>query len=402
MNIGVITYYRVANFGANLQALSTYYFLSSKGHNVTFIHYMSKGLYEATDLRYDEDAQIRAHLDFVDKHIVNQSVLCFSPSEVNDVIKEKNIQKLIIGSDAVLQHHPLLSRIEVHRKHRIFPYFVVHSVNKERLFPNLFWGHGLQVEDKCMISVSSQNSSYKQFSPFLKYRMRKALKEFSYISVRDDWTRSMVHSIMRRDVPVTPDPVFAFNQNFSENIPNKSEILNKFALPDKYVLFSILNTWVNPMYFKELKMLFESVGIKCVALPTPLGVRFENPFDITVNLPLDPIDWYCMIKYSSGYIGNNMHPVIIALHNGVPCFSIDNYYRTDWRGRPIIDESSKIYDILKRFNLLDNYSIPVNGELGRTPKEIFRKMMDFPVERVKNFSGNLYQSYVEMMNAIIQ
>lgn len=37
MNIGILTYYRVANFGANLQAVSTYYYLKNNGYNPLFI-----------------------------------------------------------------------------------------------------------------------------------------------------------------------------------------------------------------------------------------------------------------------------------------------------------------------------------------------------------------------------
>lgn len=32
MKIGIITFYRVPNFGANLQALSTYRYLENAGH----------------------------------------------------------------------------------------------------------------------------------------------------------------------------------------------------------------------------------------------------------------------------------------------------------------------------------------------------------------------------------
>lgn len=42
MNIGILTFYRVANFGANLQAVSTYYYLKNNGHNPVLVLYESK------------------------------------------------------------------------------------------------------------------------------------------------------------------------------------------------------------------------------------------------------------------------------------------------------------------------------------------------------------------------
>ena len=39
MKIGVLTFLNVANFGANLQATSTYYYLKNHGHVPVFINY---------------------------------------------------------------------------------------------------------------------------------------------------------------------------------------------------------------------------------------------------------------------------------------------------------------------------------------------------------------------------
>ena len=38
MNIGILTFYKVNNFGANLQAVSTYYNLIKKGHTPVDLH----------------------------------------------------------------------------------------------------------------------------------------------------------------------------------------------------------------------------------------------------------------------------------------------------------------------------------------------------------------------------
>ena len=42
MKIGVLTFLNVANFGANLQAVSTYNYLKKAGHEVVFLHYLSR------------------------------------------------------------------------------------------------------------------------------------------------------------------------------------------------------------------------------------------------------------------------------------------------------------------------------------------------------------------------
>lgn len=37
MNIGILTFYKVANFGANIQGVSTYYYLKKIGYNPIFL-----------------------------------------------------------------------------------------------------------------------------------------------------------------------------------------------------------------------------------------------------------------------------------------------------------------------------------------------------------------------------
>lgn len=52
----------------------------------------------------------------------------------------------------------------------------------------------------------------------------------------------------------------------------------------------------------------------------PTGIGFKHNFDFSITTPLPPLDWYALIKYAKGYIGENMHPIVVALHNAVPCF----------------------------------------------------------------------------------
>lgn len=399
MRIGIITYYRVANFGANLQAVSTYRYLERAGHTPIFIHYMSRQLYAATDGCYDADPQIKAHLDFVDSVILRQTETCFTTDDINRAIERHGIEAIIIGSDAVLQHHPLRSRIHLYGRRVIR--IRIDKVNDERLFPNLFWGYGINPDmRKAFMSVSAQNSQFKYFSSRLRRQMNEALKTFGYISVRDTWTQKMVQAITGSTPPLTPDPVFAFNQNAGELIPGKEEILRKFQLPENYILVSFINVRVPDDVIFALKERFAGAA-SCVALPSPLGIRFTHNYDYEIPMPLTPLDWYALIRYSGGYIGNNMHPVVVALSNGVPCYSIDNYTNFDFWRHPINDGASKILDILRRFNLADNHIAPYKDNTKGLETRIFDRLTTFPKEVVRRQSEQMYKSYEQMMHDIL-
>ena len=400
MRIGIITYYRVANFGANLQAVSTYRYLERAGHTPIFIHYMSRQLYAVTDGCYVTNPQIKTHLDFIDSIITRQTETCFTADDINRAIEKHGIEAIIIGSDAVLQHHPLRSRVHLYGRRLIR--LKIDKVNDERLFPNLFWGFGINPNiKKAFMSVSSQNSQYKYFTPKLRQRMAEALKAFCYISVRDTWTQKMVCAITGNGVPLTPDPVFAFNQNAGDLIPDREQTLRKFNLPENYVLVSFINVRVPDEVIFALKEQFAGVA-DCVALPSPLGIPFTHNYDYEIPMPLSPTDWYALIKYSCGYIGNNMHPIVTSLHNGVPCFSIDNYSNYDFWRRPKNDGSSKIEDLLRRFNLSESHIVPYKDNTRELEKRIYDRITTYPKESVMRQSEKMYTDYKLMMQNILK
>ena len=140
----------------------------------------------------------------------------------------------------------------------------------------------------------------------------------------------------------------------------------------------------------------------CVALPSPLGIRFTHNYDYEIPVPLSPTDWYALIKYSCGYIGNNMHPIVIALHNGVPCFSIDNYSNYDFWRRLKNDGSSKIEDLLRRFNLSENHIVPYKDNTKGLEKRIYDCITIFPKEDVMHQSEEMYTGYEQMMQDILK
>lgn len=397
MRIGILTYYKVKNFGANLQAVSTYCYLKRKGHEPVFINYIKKEGIAAIEKGKD-DPQWNAHIDFVNSIIKEQTPVCQTVEDVLKVIDDYGIESVIVGSDALLQHHPFITRIRKARRKIIY----IQPITSDRLFPNLFWGVGLS--DKipmALMSVSSQNSEYNLFLPSTKKAMFSSLKDMRYISVRDNWTQDMVKTIMKREVPVTPDPVFAFNQNLKDMIPDKEYILKRFKLPDKYVLLSLFSQALSENLIKELKQLFQKEGIALVILPLPTGIKFRHNADLEIKRPLSPLDWYALLKYSYAYVGSNMHPIVSCLHNAVPCFSIDNWGRTDFWGHKKDDGSSKVQHIMETFGVKQNHRLIENGRCKVTALEIYDGIMSFSKDSVSVIAAEHLSRYNNMMEDIL-
>jgi hypothetical protein len=226
--------------------------------------------------------------------------------------------------------------------------------------------------------------------------LKKALERFKYITVRDEWTKQMVQYFLNNpNIPITPDPVFSFNQNTYLPVISKDDLLKKYNLPDNYILLSL---GYNRKYVKKIEKEFElKKGYATIAFPTPMGLKNDYGLNYQITTPLSPLDWYYLIKHSSGYIGGLMHPVLVALHNNVPFFSFDGYgvakciipFFTKY-----IKESSKIYDILLKVGLPD-YVVPYKKKFKKIkPQMVVNKLLNFDENKVKIFS-EAYQNYYE-------
>lgn len=405
MKIGLLAYHAVCNFGAMLQLLSTYMFLKNHGHEPVIINWVAKDLenYYAQNTPISQiENQLKLRLQ-----LWKETALCRTIKDVANIISNEQIDAVITGSDAVAQHHPLFERI-------VFPcrnIIAINSVTSDVLFPNPFWGIWTDYLDKpvpvALMSAASQDSKYKYISKKLRKQMKERIMAFSYVSVRDVDTQKMFSFITEGQCcpSVTPDPVFAFNQNAASLVPSKEELMKKYGLSGKYMLISFKNekrcnvsqTWLNK--FQDIA---KHHGIQCVSLPFSTSLS-AGELESEIALPLNPIDWYALLKYSCGYIGNNMHPIVVCIHNTVPFFSFDNYGTKHANGLFCDSSTSKIRHILKVANLLD-CRIASNSLFRRTPspEHVFNKLQTFDKAKCKNFAQGYLNKYNEMMTKILE
>lgn len=405
MKIGLLAYHAVCNFGAMLQLLSTYMFLKNHGHEPVIINWVAKDLenYYAQNTPISQiENQLKLRLQ-----LWKETALCRTIKDVANIISNEQIDAVIIGSDAVAQHHPLFERI-------VFPcrnIIAINSVTSDVVFPNPFWGIWTDYLDKpvpvALMSAASQDSKYKYISKKNRKQMKERIMAFSYVSVRDMDTQKMFSFITEGQCcpSVTPDPVFAFNQNAASLVPSKEELMKKYGLSGKYMLISFKNekrcnvsqTWLNK--FQDIA---KHHGIQCVSLPFSTSLS-AGELENKIALPLNPIDWYALLKYSCGYIGNNMHPIVVCIHNTVPFFSFDNYGTKHANGLFCDSSTSKIRHILKVANLLD-CRIASNSLFRRTPspEHVFNKLQTFDKAKCKNFAQGYLNKYNEMMTKILE
>lgn len=365
MKIGILTFHRPANFGANLQAYSSMCYLSSLGHEVKVIDYVRQ-----TDFDYKNKVDIRqyeAHKHFVEvrlsltKQMTTDEDLC-------RIVKEEAFDAIVIGADAVWRS-PKDNNV----------YFA------EWLFKNK------DIKDVAVASISPAHmgNGYCNISDDKRKAIHECLSKFKYITVRDAWTKEVVN----RDIfggetfvrNVNPDPVFTLFRFIDDEQWNNCGQKSK-----GYYLMSLPKNWVNVgkfadkkrKWFAQFKAYVNGAGYKLVELPIPEG-KSGMKFDYTIDYPIDPLQWFLWIKNAKAFCGLRFHAIVSSISNGTPFYSIDSY-GDNGRIAKILDlvglhkmarkrdVKSKIYNLLKGSTLEKNRcGAMIECE---SPKKIFSKL----------------------------
>ena len=401
MKIGLLAYHAACNFGAFLQLLSTIEYIKKRGDKPIVINWIPSDFNKDYEKR--SRPEVRTLYAQLRKKYYPMTELCETDKQVARIIEKEGIEAVIIGSDAVSQHHPLRERIHFPCRRILY----IGRPTSDRMYPNCFWGsfnkylkHPIPT---AVISGSSQDSKFYLICGRTKRKMKSSILNFSYISVRDDWTQKMIEYLTDGEIvpDITPDPVFAFNYNASHLVSSKEDILSRYGIPDNYMILSFRGQKsVNQDWIDKFQALANGQGLACVKLPYADAPVFGN-IQYSVGDALNPLEWYALIKYSKGYIGNNMHPIVTSITNGVPFFSFDNY------GIPIIDgkwtngESSKIYHILKQADLLENRVYTLGQEYSPTePVDTLNAILSFDKKKAFAFANDCYQKYEQMMTQV--
>lgn len=400
MKIGLLAYHSVNNFGAKLQLLSTYCYFRNCNIETVIINWVPKDL---EHFYVQNDVQTVVNFSFRKKYW-NETSVCRNAKEIAEVIKQEGITAVVIGSDAVAQHHPLFERIRFSKK----KLFCISHPTSDRMFPNPFWGEfNNYLNNKipiAVISASSQDSDYHLFSYKTRKQMYNCIKEYCFLSARDPWTQKMYQYISCGSIvpKVTPDPVFGFNMNAANILPERQEILSKFGLNEKYVLASFRKpSCVSQKWIDLLKIECNKRHLQLVSLPFSDETDFGE-MDKKIEYPISPLDWYSLIKYSNGYIGNNMHPIVVSLHNCIPFYSFDNYGSRRLFGTIKSDKSSKIKHIVSISGLTNNRVSCISRRFTPpTPEKVVSAIINFDYEKCASFAKAWTKEYGEMMSNVV-
>lgn len=394
MNIAILTHCVARNYGANLQALSTAMHLKERGFTPIFLKWDAY----INEIKCKE--QIEMHDNFLKRYGFTVTDSCTTDEDFLREIEKYQIKNIIVGSDCVLtMGGPSL-----------LPYTIKNGrIEKKELlkdytFPNPFWLEYLYDRKdirKFLLSASSGTSNIKNISLETRMQMKRLLQKFDYISVRDLYTQRTLKNILgvEKDVILSPDPVFGFNDDLSI-FPNEETIKSKYNLPLKYVLASFYEKNLpDGVWFGKLRDKLKEFDIELIYIPMPQGGTPGKGIR-SIDLPIDPMDWYSILKYSNGYIGNNMHPIIVSIHNVVPFFSIDIHGEIYLKGKIQFTQNSKETQLLTILNLMKYHTSQMMYKFYPI-KRIVENIVNFNFEQCSWASKEMEVKFNETMSTII-
>lgn len=319
MKIGILTYHRAENYGAELQAVALRQYLTKQGAKVSFIDYYPdyhKKIYKLPVIPWKK---IIRHpfrhkffiKEYIYKYFRKRSFSKFQKKHINPYCAKKSdeFDAIIYGSDQIWRKQPILNDYNP-------IYFGFHHIKTKKHF-----------------SYAASTDSPPQNNED-KIRFKKLLKGLDTISVRET---TLLNSIkeLGYDSVVSLDPAFLLSKEEwikTLNLKKKDE--------EKYVLVYDLHETLD--YLTILNKAKEN-HLKVKRLIGKANLQLNNTACITAG----PTDFVEMIMNAECVITNSFHGLVFSLIFQKPVYATS-----------LPQIAGRILSLLSLINHLELYKSP--------------------------------------------
>lgn len=363
MKVGILTYHYCYNFGANLQTLAVQELLRRRGCEAVVVDYRDPWRAEMYRSKVSS-AQAEMHEDFSRKYLVVSPRLS-REQEVRDYCNDV-LDVVVVGSDQVFRLLPRWAPKQILRALRTGSASSGWTQVTDRL--PAYWlpwpRDGVQRPVRASIAASACGTSFFYLTRRVRREARECLRNFDFVSVRDDWTSIMVKWLSRGRVKpsLCPDPVFALNRCF--DVPPEET-------PDIDLSHTILVSGaLEGKWLAGFRSVARDHGFTISNLPDPERTLEFEQSDFTIGLPLSPLMWYAMLSRAAGYLGGRFHGLVSCTANRTPAISLD------LSNKPrLLKTTSRTYDLCCKARARSRY-VPVNRLSHPTPASVFERLTD--------------------------
>lgn len=369
MKIGILTFHRSINYGAYLQAYALCSRLNQENDiQAEIIDYQMK----VDDLHYKKHFPSK-RLGYVIHTLRLRNTF------------SKSINKLPKSKDKLISDDLNAFREFVKGK-----YDVIIAGSDEiwrndtyRGFPNPYWLPGELNAKKFTYATSAARCRFDNMPEDKTKALHEILKDFSYIGIRDERTYNELTKLnaVNDILKMNCDPSFVYD--FQASAERGRKIITeklKISKDKKIILFMGRNA-------KLIDELYQKING-----PKEIVTLFTYNKK-TVNTPfITPFEWMDLIACADFVISEYFHGVCFSIINNTPFYSVET--------RSQSSETSKVYDLLKRHDLLDRYHYKyqencINDIINKINSDSNRNNVDF-----SQIVSELRNNFNEFLTAI--
>lgn len=346
--IGLITLFE-ENYGSILQCYSTKTFVESLG-------------YECDVLSFNEAP--RNFIEKLAKYIKKILKILRYPSFLRYIVNEKRKKthsSLSLGTrkrmeDFISQtfHPQKVTEKDLKKSDWInqYDFFIAGSDQiwspKKDIYPFRFLSFA-PIEKRITLSVSFGISDVPEYN---KKQIRKLLQNYKSISVREETGIKIVEKYSSAKAIRTADPTIIYTKK------NWEDFSNGLSIDSDYILVHFLDT-PNKIALKSINELTTRLGINVIAV----GYNYEI-FRKLKNfkfMDASPKEYIALISQAKYILTDSFHTSIFSINLTKEFFVFARQYS-------LIPQSSRIIDLLHRFNLSNRFITSIN-DLNRALQE---------------------------------
>lgn len=348
--IGILTFHRVYNYGAVIQAYSMQKIIESYGYECEIIDFSKRIQFDYTNIISFHNGSKR----FLKTLILLPAVL--------GRMKRKRRFDEFINKSIKLSTNRYENEDQLRKSNDLYSAIVVGSdqiwnINKSSDFSAAYFLDF--AADKCSkiaYAPSIGSVSYEKLLPY-----RELIKRFNSISCRETGGAAIISKIINYKVPVVLDPTLLVNTGIIKKtattvIGQNDQTVSKYkSKQEKYLLYYSLDGFDKRKNNCEL--------LKAIKKKYGLSIKFitpEWPFH-NKNVGEDIIDagpkeFLNLINNASLICTNSFHGTALALKFNKPLFVLEDKGVKDERKRSILEQVGADSRIISNISELDRFS----------------------------------------------
>lgn len=355
MKVGILSLKYSTNYGGILQSFALQQVIEELGHEAEIINYSStiaeSWLHRMTFRIFNLLFTKNIFTTIKDKKKENKKVTAKDP------------QELIDNNESFMRQHlkrgPLVNERTIEEYCKKFDCIIVGSdqiwsvTNASKLIYFFDWNFSGKKISYAACSVNKKPAFLNRF------KIKRLLRHFDYLSVRDSVTEKFVFNTSGIHPQLVVDPTLMYNYD---------SLLEKRIIKEPYILTYILGDEIEGGNETALNLVKKKCpnGTKVVSIVIPsVSMAGVTGADIVIN-DADPLTWINLIKYADYVFTDSFHGVVFSLKykkefiayytfakRATRLIDLDNRYKIG----NIVTTAKEIEELLSKKNTPDYESI---------------------------------------------